>query len=235
MEQLKQIAEKIDGLTLRERAVIFIGTIAVMFTVWDSVLIQPLEIKQKALINEINTKNAERTVLNDRMQQLLTKTKEDPDAENIAKLKSLRSRLVELQAELESSTQNLVSPKDMPKILETVLHKTGGLTLLGLKSLGVAPLVVQEETEQEAVTKNIGLKEDETKLTADNIDNAYRHGLRIDFIGDYLTTLSYLKSLEKLEWGFFWDNFKLTVSEYPDANASIEIFTLSLNKEWIGV
>ena len=233
MEQLKKIAEKIDSLSLRERTVIFIAIIALIFIVWDSSLMSPLEIKQKKFISDLNIKNAERLVLNKRLQDLIAKSHEDPDRENLDKLKTLRSKLIDVQAELENTTHNLVSPKDMPKILETVLHKTGGLTLVNLKSLGVTPLVAKEETKQE-VTADIS-KDTEKKLTADNIDNAYRHGLRIEILGNYLTVLEYLKSLEELEWGFFWDNFELKVNEYPDATASIEIFTLSLQQEWIGV
>lgn len=233
MEQLKNIAEKIDSLSLRERAMVFIGVIAVIFTLWDSVLMTPLELEQKKIIASLNKKNAERMVLITQVQNSMKKEKVDPDAENVAKLKSLRSRLINVQADLESSTDNLVSPKDMPKILETVLHKTGGLTLNNLRSLGVTPLIDKEGTKAEEKLKNAN--DSESKLTADNIDNAYKHGLRIEFQGDYFTTLNYLKQLEELEWGFFWDGFELKVGEYPDASASIEIFTLSLKEEWIGV
>ena len=235
MEQLKKLAEKINSLSIRERAIVFIGVLAVIFSLWDSFLFTPIETEQKKLVAELNNKNAERLVLITRFQELIKISKEDPDADNLAILKNLRSRLVNVQADLELSTANLVSAKDMPKILETVLHKTGGLTLLSLKSLGVIPLIVQEETDANTGANKKDDANSDTKLTANNIDNAYRHGLRIEFLGDYLTTLNYLKSLEELEWGFFWDNFQLTVNEYPDANAAIEIFTLSLNKEWIGV
>lgn len=232
MEQLKNIAEKINKLSLRERAIVFIGLIAVIFTLWDSLLITPLVNQQKKVLAEINKKNAERLMLVTKVQESIEQSKKDPDAENVAKLQALRSRLIDVQAELESSTDNLVTPGDMPKILETVLHKTGGLTLNNLKSLGVSPLVAKEENEEEAKANVI--VNDEAKLTADNIDNAYKHGLRIEFNGDYLTTLSYLKQLEELEW-VFWDSFELNVDEYPDSNASIEIFTISLNENWIGV
>jgi len=235
MEQLKKIAEKIDSLSLRERAIVFIGVIAVIISLWDSFLISPLEADQKKLIADLNIKNAERLVLTTRLQELIKQSQQDPDAKNLAKLKALRSKIIDVQAELESSTDNLVSPKEMPKVLETVLHKTVGLTLLSLRSLGVTPLVAKEETNATTKSNDDNKAGNETKLTADNIDNAYRHGLRIEFKGDYFTTLNYLKNLEELEWGFYWDNFKLSVNEYPDATASIEIFTLSLQQEWIGV
>ncbi len=234
MEQLNKLVEKIDSLSLRERAMVFIGVLAVLFSVFDYYFFTPMEKEQKLLVVNLNEKNAERLILVNRVQDLMKTSQSDPDADNIARLKILRSQLINVQADLESSTNSLVSPKDMPKILETVLHKTSGLKLINLKSLGVTPIVEKNEVEVKAAQDNKS-NEDEKKLTADNIDNAYRHGLRIEIAGDYLTTLSYLKTLEGLEWEFFWDNFILTVDEYPDSNVTIEIFTLSLNKEWIGV
>lgn len=234
MEQLKKIAEKIDSLSLRERAIVFIAIIVVIYTSWNSFLMDPLELEHKKIITNLSKKNAERLVLVTSLQDSMKQNEVDPDAENILKLKSLRSKLINIQADLESSTANLVSPKDMPKILETVLHKTGGLTLNNLRSLGVTSLITKVQVEGD-VAVNEAVATSDSKLTADNIDNAYKHGLRIEFTGDYLTTLEYLKSLEELEWGFFWDSFELNVNEYPEAKTSVEIFTLSLREEWIGV
>jgi MSHA biogenesis protein MshJ len=233
MEQLNKFAEKIDALSLRERTVVFIGIIVVIFSIWDSFLMSPMEVEQKKIIANLNEKNAERLVLVSRFQNLMETSNENPDADNIAKLKILRSRLINVQADLELSTDSLVSPEDMPKILETVLHKIDGLTLLNLKSLGVSPIITKDEAKAKATAVNNN--SNDKKLTADNLDNAYKHGLRIEISGDYLTTLDYLRSLEELEWGFFWDKFNLTVNKYPDANVVIEIFTLSLKQEWIGV
>lgn len=235
MEQLNKLAEKIDSLSIRERAMVFIGVLVVLFTAFDWALFTPLEQEQKLIVANLNEKNAERLILVSKVQDLMKSNKIDPNADNMNRLQSLRSQLIDVQADLETSTTSLVSPKDMPKILETVLHKIGGLTLRNLKSLGVTPIVAKDETLKDIDTEKTINVDDENKLTAENIDNAYKHGLRIEITGDYLTTLSYLKSLEELKWNFFWDNFNLTVNEYPDANVTIEIFTLSLNKEWIGV
>ena len=231
MEQLKKIAARINAFSVRERAIVFIGLLVVIYSVWDAMLMAPLSIQQKKLVVDFNSKNTERLVLSTRLQQLIKESQQDPDAANLAKLKALRSKLIDTQAGLEVSTRNLVSPNEMPKLLESVLHKTDGLTLVSLKNMGVKPLIAKEaqETVSGSTTNN------DKKLTADNLDNAYKHGLRIEFIGDYFTTINYLKSLEQLEWGFFWDNLEFQITEYPDATASIEIFTLSLNKEWIGV
>ncbi|MEM6998854.1 MAG: hypothetical protein AAF419_03330 [Pseudomonadota bacterium] len=230
IQQLKQWEEKIDGLSVRERGLIFLGLLFVLYSIWDAVLIAPLDNEQKTINAALNSKGAERFVLVQKIQGL-SQPQVDPNEENREKLKSLRSRLVNVQADLESSTTNLVSPQDMPKILETVLHKTAGLSLDGLNSTGAAPLIAKEES----LPATESVSETETKITPKNIDNAYRHGFRIQFTGDYFSTVSYLKSLEELEWGFYWENMEYEVSEYPEANVSIEIFTLSLKPEWIGV
>ena len=233
MQKIKQWQEKIDGLSVRERGMIFVGILAVLFVIWNDVLISPIDNEQKKIKAALNAKAAERYVLIQKIQGL-SKPKKDPNEANRNKLKDLRSRLVNVQADLESSTTNLISPKDMPKILETVLHKTSGLTLDSLNSTGALPLVVSEEEKtNKKVTQSVS--QDDNQLTAKNIDNAYKHGFRINFTGDYFSTISYLKSLEELEWSFYWENLEYKVREYPEAEISIEIFTLSLRPEWIGV
>lgn len=232
-ERLKQLANRIDALSVRERAIIFFGLIAVLFSLWDALLSTPLANKQKALIAEMNSKNSERLVLNTRLQELIESSQQDPDAENRKRLQLLRNKLSALESELAASTRNLVSPEEMPVLLESVLLQTRGLSLNSLKSLGVKPLVEQDEKQPSAKTPDVAAAEN--NLNANNISSAYKHGLRIEFDGDYFSTMAYLKKLEELEWGFFWDNFTLNVQGYPATGAAIEIFTLSLSKNWIGV
>ena len=117
----------------------------------------------------------------------------------------------------------------MAEILETVLLKTRGLRLTEVKGLGVEPLLPKPDQGKGAAASGAG----ETS-TAD-IGNAYKHGLKISFEGDYLSTLAYIRELESLKWGFFWDRFEFEVKDYPEAKASITIYTLSLDKDWIGV
>ena len=109
MEYLKKLAEKIDALSLRERGIVFGGVIFVIFTIWNQFLMTPIETEQKKLVIELNNKNAERFALVTKFEELIKSNNKDPDAQNIEKLKSLRTKLVDVQANLESSTGNLVS------------------------------------------------------------------------------------------------------------------------------
>ncbi len=71
MEKLTIILEKIDALNLRERAIVFVGVLALLFSLWDGLLMSPLGTQQKKMVADLNTKNTERLVLSTRMQELV--------------------------------------------------------------------------------------------------------------------------------------------------------------------
>ena len=79
------------------------------------------------------------------------------------------------------------------------------------------------------------IKKGSPKAEGDELENAYKHGLRIEFEGDYMTTLDYIRGLESLELRFLWDSLEFQVEEYPRSRVSITVFTLSLDQDWIGV
>jgi MSHA biogenesis protein MshJ len=66
------------------------------------------------------------------------------------------------------------------------------------------------------------------------LDAAYRHGMQMEFSGDFFATLEFLRRLEALEWKFFWESVRFDVTEYPQAIATVRVFTLSLDRNWIG-
>ncbi len=231
MVTLTEIIEKIDALSIRERGIVLIGILFVIFTVWNSFLMKPLEIEQKNIKAQLQQKQATQIALNKQLQILIEKSRKDPNAENMEKLNALKARLKIAESTMHASTANLVSPKNMARILETVLHKTKGLYLLEVKSLGMSSLIEhKKKTDEKKDKKVIG-----SKSESDELENAYKHGLRIEFEGDYMTTLDYLRDLESLEWDFFWDRFEFQVEEYPRSRVAITVFTLSLDKNWIDV
>ena len=44
-----------------------------------------------------------------------------------------------------------------------------------------------------------------------------------------------MKTLEGLEWKFFWDTIDYQVGEYPISSIAITVFTISSNEHWIGL
>ncbi|MBM2830836.1 MAG: hypothetical protein HW411_1626 [Gammaproteobacteria bacterium] len=233
MDKLTALIYKIDNLSIRERAAVLLGILAVLYTGWNTLLMQPLENQRKIITSELQQKQATQVGLNMQIQKIIEDGRKDPNLENQEKLAALKSEIMKIKETIQASTAHLVSPKNMAKILETVLHKTKGLDLVEIKGLGVNPLIDKAGIEQ--IQETEGQKEENEKPSDTNMGNAYKHGLKIEFEGDYMATLDYLRELESLEWKFFWDRFELEVKEYPQSRATIQVFTLSLDKNWIDV
>jgi MSHA biogenesis protein MshJ len=64
---------------------------------------------------------------------------------------------------------------------------------------------------------------------------SYKHGLVITCAGTYADTVRYLESLEALQWAIIWESLDYKVKEYPMAEITIRVVTLSFDKGWLGV
>jgi MSHA biogenesis protein MshJ len=53
--------------------------------------------------------------------------------------------------------------------------------------------------------------------------------------GNYLDVLAYLHALEALPYRFYWRVLELKSTEYPVNRVRIELGTLSMDREWIGI
>ena len=144
LESLQNLQRKIDALALRERGLVLLGIIAVIYFSLDSFLILPLDLRQKNAQTEIKLKNAELIGLNAQVQQIINDSQTDPNAENKKKLQVLKQEIVRLDEELKKTTDQLVPPRQMTKLLEMVLRQIGGLQLSKVSSLGSSPLIVDE-------------------------------------------------------------------------------------------
>ncbi len=232
MGKLKQWQEKIDNLSLRERLAVFSCVLLLTFFGWDMFLMQPVQDREKGLKSQVQKKQTEQLILNTQIQNIVADLRKDPGKIQKEKINLLKAQLGKLELDVQASTQRLISPKKMAIMLETVLRKVKGLQLLEVKGLGAEPVIKisdagEDETKDGSVTPE--------KKVRTIVDNAYKHGLSIAFEGDYLSMLEYIQELENLEWGFFWDSLEFEVVEYPESRATITIFSLSLDKNWIGV
>lgn len=70
-------------------------------------------------------------------------------------------------------------------------------------------------------------------VTADSEVLLYRHGLRITMTGSFFDIQAYLNTIEQLPKKFYWEVFDYQMQEYPTAQVVMEIYTLSINKEFI--
>jgi MSHA biogenesis protein MshJ len=236
LERLQKYIARVDELTLRERAIVLAAMLTLLFLGWYAYLIEPLKLTEKTLVAELDKKRTQLQTLNDQFTLMADKQKQDPNALARERLQQLREEQKQMTEELRGATANLVAPELMPEVLRSMLKSADGLSLISMRGLGSTPLLqpVADAKTAKPDGKAAPAPTEETPKSPDALNAAYRHGMQMEFSGDFFATLEFMRKLEALEWKFFWDNVNFVVTEYPQGVARISVFTLSLDRHWIG-
>jgi MSHA biogenesis protein MshJ len=212
-KQFQGFANRIDAMSLRERALIFITLLVALYFLAVNVLFGPLNAEKDRLQQQVNLKRQEVQVLELQVQALVG-SGEHPDAAKRKKLEALQENLKTMDTELVRITSGLVPPKEMARLIEQMLLKNRGLQVMKVESLPATPLL-------------------DASASAGTL--VYKHGMNIEVKGGYLDILRYLQSLEALPWKVFWGKVSLKTEKHPDSHVSLLIYTLSTHEAWIGL
>lgn len=221
--QLQQLLAKFNGLSLRERILVIASFWVILSVVWFNLLSTPVYKKTQQISTEIKSVRATQVTLKQQQQKLILARSQDPHRDIKQRIARLESEITKLDANLKEKLHGLITPKQMVKVLESVLEQHTSLKLVRVKSLPAVPLLAEAEGENNS------------NSAQDKPVEIYRHGLQIEFEGNFLAALAYLESLEKLSWEFYWDEAQVEVQKYPVSRVVITVHTLSLGKGWIGV
>ena len=157
---------------------------------------------------------------------LLQARKSNEDSPQRVRLMQLKNQMVEGDTYLQSRRDGLVPPEKMAGLLEQVLTKNGQLQLVSLQSLPVSPLIDMPNRGADAsAAQSAGAPESQV----------FKHGVQITVRGSYLDLLQYLNALEHLPVQMFWGMAKMNVVQYPVAELTLTLYTLSLDKIWLKV
>ena len=218
VDRIRKWQAAVDALTLRERLMLFVGALVVIGGFWEALLASPLQAREARASNQIES-------LQERLEQL-------DEAMTLAAagigdgLSGQADRILALERQIAANeetvrvfTSDLVNPAEMRYVLEELIDRQRGLELSRASNLEVRPLL-ERDTGDESET-------DESML--------YRHGLLLEFEGSYLDCLAYIEAVERLPWRIYWGSLHLRTDEFPRNRITLELFTLSLDKDWIGV
>lgn len=222
-EQLSQLKEKFDQLSKRERYIIILMLLAVVFFIWDQLFYSPLNRKVAAAAGQMETVHAQIGVRNSEFASLALTLKDNPNAQLQRRIQTAENNVAKLHQKIGQLTADLIPPEQMTQVLEKVLNQNRGLKLVRVKSLPV---------------EQVGLSDDgageEGRADADN-GLLYRHGVELELEGSFFQIIAYLKDLEKMPWRLVWSSLEYEVQQYPVAVVRLRIDTLSTDSGWIRV
>lgn len=217
-ERLLEWQQKIDALTQRERVILFATAVVAVIMLIQLVLIDPVLAKRKQLARQQQQLESQIVQQRAEQQMIAAVLGGGVNREKIAHRDNLKATVEDLDKKIQSSVLALIPPQLMAEVLESILKQTEQLKLTGLENLPVEPVL--EQAAAEGSTSKQGL---------------YRHRFSMSLTGEYSSVIAYLEKLTALPWRFHWDSLFYEVSEYPKATIKLDVHTVSMSEEWIGV
>ncbi len=231
---------KIDDMSLRERAMIFVATAFVVISLMNVILLGPLLDRQKILSSQVIQQQEKMKELQAQMQNLLQAKRDNEHSPLRDRLTQLKLQQQEQDAYLKSRRDRLVQPDKMADLLRQVLNKNGGLQLVELKTLPVS-LLIEKPQAADGVALPANSPDGSLRQAQDGQQQPgsqkqiFKHGVSITVRGGYLDLMRYVTALEKMPAQMFWGEAGLSVEKYPDAIFTLTVYTLSLDKAWLAI
>jgi MSHA biogenesis protein MshJ len=218
---LRRLELKLDGLALRERALVLVLVLGALLGLVDAVAFRPLQGRAKLASEERERLEEEQRSLETQASELEGSLSQDPRRAERDELARLEAELEDVDADLRQRTAELVTPRQMADLLTQVLGSQPAIHVDSLEALPAEPLVP-------------AVASDPSRPSALQ-DGFYRHSLRIELHATFHETLAFLAVLEKLPAAVLWHRLEYRVDQHPRARVTLEIFTLGPREGSVGV
>lgn len=230
---INQMAERFNGLSTRERVLVFVSVLVILALLLFVVLIEPVMKRSAQIDNQLAAQQRASNARQVQISALSRMLKEDPSIEVRAQIEGLVGQQTELQEIIRERSQYLVAPSEVAPLIEQVLERESGVKLLKFSSLPVQQLQLTSATAADIDT-DTPAAEKSAQGEALDVAPVYMHGFEVTLEGDYNGVYAYLLQLESLPQAFFWEHMSYQVAEHPSALVTLRIYTLSISEAWIG-
>lgn len=213
--QVAELRDKVDALSPRERVIIAVTTVAIIFGIYNHFSLDPFLEKRKFLQQKIADITPEIEVMQGSIDSLIKRQASDPNIPLRKSIEYKNEKLKELDETIKNETKRLIDPQKMPKILGYLLSRQSALQINSVKSSSGEPIYLDAEKK-----KPSGL---------------FKHDLTMSLEGTYHQVQNYLENVEEMAEQVYWDDMTFEAKQYPVGVLVLNVHTLSTSKELIGV
>ena len=204
-----KIENAFNKISLRERIFMFCALLICVFSISYFWILDPAMVKQEKAEKVWRKSSEQEKKINNQIAELKLRLQNDPLKEVNKKIAVSEQTLVELDKKLDLKLVKFIHAQKMSLALSRVLSKSPGVKVESLTTLPIAVFNASENAQQSA--KSI----------------FYKHTLEIKLVGNYNAIYQYFLNLEALQDNFYWSALTYQVADYPLANVTIQIYTLS--------
>ncbi len=233
-QQLEPVIKNIDSRKQSEKILILGMLVAGLVMGYLTLVFDPKRAEIGSLQSQIASLESSIARQQSAYQTMVAQSQEDPNRFANDRLAVVTAQQAELDGEIQALAGDLITPNQMTELLTTVLERQSGLELVSFRNVAAKPLR-QGTTNAAELLEETGAVNMEDVTAEEVVGQVYSHGLILEFEGDYFSTLKYLRFLEDVTGSFFWDAITFRQDEWPMANVTLEIHTLSTDQGFIGV
>ena len=209
----QQLESKFNVLSQRERVLICIAALVLI----GMVLYLPVESafkERQKLSRQLAQIENENNISSQQVELYQQRLAMDPNTDFRNRLIQIQQETQLIDADLDAQMVSMVPASYMPTVLTNLLGNVQGVKLISFGSIAPTPLL------------QVG---DEHKM------NLYSHGIKLTLEGSYFSILKFVESIEAMPEKLYWKRLNYHVDEHPNATVELELYTLSINKEFISV
>jgi len=231
--QWRQLADRIEALSLRERAMVCAAAAAVIVFGGHTLLLAPMFATQQTLRTQVAEQRAAASATDAEIVARVGAFQVDPDGPARARLNGINHELGQLSQELLAIEHGLVPPERIAPLLESILRANGKLKLVSMRTLAPEPLSGPANAGIAPAPQPAPQPASGAAPAAEAAPFLYRHGVEVTVRGNYLDMVDYMSALEAMPTRMFWGRAQLDVEQYPGARLTLTLHTLSLDRQWM--
>jgi MSHA biogenesis protein MshJ len=224
----EQLQESIDSRVMRERVLLFLTVLAVVFMIWNFLVQAPIDNERKKSQELLDAIASERKNIETQITSMSMAAASSPVVVKRKEINQLTQQIGEVEKKLAAMSQGLISADQLPQMLEAMLKKVGELELISIQTLAATELqLVRPKVVAAGTAPAEGTELQDTGV--------YKHMVVVRIAGGYFELIELLSSLESLSWKFYWEALNYRVDAYPRAEIELRVFTLSSEEGLLGV
>lgn len=214
MSAWQQLSERFRSLKDREKYTSWIGALLLCSWLFILYLIAPAIEEWRRVTQQISSAMLAQQQQVNTLAALQQQASTDVNADFARGVKALQQQEQELQQQISQLTSYFIGSERMALVLQDVLKSTPHVKIKSVLANPPVPLTFAEQgTDNKAVI--------------------YQHSTLVVLNGDYFALSAVLERLDKLPWSLGWQSVDYKVTEYPDAELTLHLLTVSDNESYI--
>ncbi|MDX1706311.1 hypothetical protein [Pseudidiomarina sp.] len=194
----------------RRRFWVILAAVMILYIgVW--LVLLPLNESYQQFAQTERSQLTQQNALRQELAALEQRLQGDPKASLKRRLEQLNRRLEQVDQQLASET-HYISASENKALLKALLTSAAGVKVKSAQALPA------EQVYRDPADEDTGI---------------FKHRLQLVVTGSYFDVQRYFSTLEDLPWSFYWQRLDYRVTEHPQAEVMLEIYTLSLERGYV--